>query len=86
MATVRRANVVLHIKDTEVDRYIDLGYVQTDDRGNVIRAGVPTDLGQLKKAYVDHMNEIAQLKAEINSLKAELTEAKAKKSRKTETE
>lgn len=79
---VRRANVVLRVKQSEVDRYIDLGYKQIDDNGNVLREGVPSNLADLRMAYVEHKRKIAELEAEIEQLKADATPKKrvAKKS------
>lgn len=69
MAKVRRANVILTIKDSEVERYLDLGYDIIDEMGNVIRESIPTDVGTLRRAFVEHTKTIADLKAEIDNLK-----------------
>ena len=71
MAIVERDNVVLEIKESEVDRYIDLGYNLTDGKGNVIKKSIPYDVGELRKAYIEHTTTIEKLKARI----AELEEA-----------
>lgn len=81
MARIRRANVILTVKDTEVDRYIDLGYVQLDDNGTVIKKGIPSTVEELRKAYKEHEELIAKLQAEIAELKKP-----AKKSKKVEVE
>lgn len=62
MAIVRKANVILRIKDSELNRYIDLGYDEIDGSGKVIKACVPSDVLTLKRFYVEHIKEIEQLK------------------------
>lgn len=69
VVTVQRANVVLQISETLVDRYVDQGYNVIDANGNVIKASIPRDLGTLQKAYVNHLQEIEALKKEIEQLK-----------------
>lgn len=61
MVKVRRANVVLKIKDFELKRYLDMGYNQIDETGKVIQEAIPTDVNTLKKAYVDMKKRIAEL-------------------------
>ena len=68
MATIRRANVILTVKDDQLDRYLDSGFSQIDEQtGDVIReaTGVPQDLTSLKDAYVNHKREIAELRARL---------------------
>lgn len=83
MAIVEKDNVVLEIKESEVDRYIDLGYNLTDGKGNILRASIPTDIGQLQKAYMEHTALIEQLKAKINSLEEGAKTTVVKKPRTT---
>lgn len=78
MAYVRNANVILEVKDYEVERYLGLGYNHINPDGTIITEAVPRDVGQLTKAYNDHKAEIAKLKAEIEGLKAELAKKKTK--------
>lgn len=68
--TVKRANVILGISESQLDYYISQGYDVIDETGKVIQASVPTDVGTLQKAYVDHLNEIEALKETIEALKA----------------
>lgn len=68
MTIVEKGNVVLEIKDSEVERYLDLGYNVTDGKGNIIKESIPTDLGSLRKAYMEHTEEIKALKAKIEQL------------------
>ena len=76
MAIVQRANVLLTVPDTEVDKYIAKGYSVLDASGNVIKQHVPTELIQLQKAYSDHVEQIKQLTSEIARLKSQLAEVK----------
>lgn len=66
---VQRANVVLQISPQQVDYYLNQGYNVIDEKGNVIQASVPRNLGELQKAYIDHVAEIESLKEEIRKLK-----------------
>ena len=80
MAKVRRANSILFIKDSEVDRYIDLGYVQLDEKsGEIIKEGVPQEISRLKEAYVKHVTEIKELKDKIAKLESKKEETKVVK-------
>lgn len=76
MAYIQKANVVLRVKDSEVEYYLNLGYNQIDESGKVIRKTVPTDLHELQKAYKDKEAEIDKLKAEVEFLRSELAKAK----------
>ena len=67
--TVQRANVVLRVPEEWLDRYVDQGYDVIDDNGNVIKASIPKDLGTLQKAYIEHTQEIEELKRTIEELK-----------------
>ena len=67
--TVRRANVVLNISESQLGYYMSQGYDVIDETGKVIQASVPTDVGTLQKAYFDHLSEIEALKEEIRILK-----------------
>lgn len=75
MATVRRGNVILTIKDSEVDRYSDLGYDVLGSDGEVVKKSIPSDPNTLKVAYQKHIEEIRKLKEEIQQLKSELSES-----------
>ncbi len=73
---IQKANVVLRVKKSEVEYYLNLGYNQIDENGKIVRATVPTDLHELQKAYKDKEAEIAKLKAEVDFLRSELAKAK----------
>ena len=76
MVTVQRANVVLDIKECEVDRYLSNGFNVIDEKGNVLRSAKPVTIEQFQQAYMEQrrmndvlLNENARLKQEIESLK-----------------
>ena len=69
MAQVRRANVVLTVKDSEINNYLDMGYDVIDEYGRVEKAAIPTDLATLRKAYQDQSASIARLEAENERLR-----------------
>lgn len=75
--TVKRANVVLTVNQEDVERYIKKGYDVLGEDGEVAVAATPNDPDTLKKAYMEHLAEIKELKAEIARLKAEKQEVKA---------
>lgn len=76
MARVQRGNVVLTVKDDEVQRYLQLGYDLTNPAGEVVKSAIPTDYATLQKLYLDHIAKITELENTVAKLTAELTEAK----------
>lgn len=83
MAKIQRGNVVLRVKDEEVQRYMTLGYNLVDEDGNILQAAIPNDFGVLRKAYIDHTAKIAELEETVAKLTKELADANNKaKSRK----
>ena len=70
LVTVKRANVILEIKADQVDRFTAQGYDILDDKGNVVKQSVPTDVNALRKAFVEHTETIKQLEARIKELQA----------------
>lgn len=80
---VERGNVVLKVPEDAVQHYMDQGYSVVDNKGNVIKASIPRDLGTLQKAFVEKSAEIEQLKAEIEQLKAEIARPKKPKKQTT---
>lgn len=68
MAIVKRANVILNIKDDQVRDYLDKGYSVVSAGGKVLQQAIPTDINVLRKAYVDHVARIAQLEKQLNAL------------------
>ena len=75
MARIQRANVLLDVKDSEVDYYIGLGYNLLDDNGNVAKAAVPNDLGTLQHCYRQHIAKISELETKVKQLESKLAEA-----------
>lgn len=78
MAKVRRANVVLTIKDDQVERFTDMGYDVIDELGNVIQKSVPQDISSFRKALMEAEEELKTLKEENESLKKEIASLKRK--------
>ena len=78
---VQRANVILKVSKEQLDYYMTQGYNLIDEKGHILKASVPKDLGTLQKAYVDHEAEIKELKAQIAELANKLT-AKQKTAKK----
>lgn len=72
MTRIERGNVVLRVQDYEVDRYLSMGYNVTDEEGNIIQKAVPTQLGELQKAYVENIALIESLKKQVAELTAKL--------------
>lgn len=75
MALVRKANVVLNIKDDAVNRYLNMGYDLIDDNGNTIKHCNPNDLTSYKKAYNDCVLTIEKMNKEITDLSKKLKKA-----------
>lgn len=73
MVRVERGNVVLKVKEYEVQRYLSLGYNVTDDNGNILKEAIPNDVGTLQKHYVEHKKRIAELEEIVAKLTAENT-------------
>lgn len=77
MAEVQRGNVFLTIPDDDIEKYMAKGFSVVDANGKVIRQSVPTEIGQLQKAYSEHVDEIKKLTAKVASLESQLAEAKS---------
>ena len=72
MVDVQRANVFLTIPEDQIDKYMAKGFSVVDANGKVIKQSVPTELGQLQKAYSEHVETIKHLNSEIANLRAKL--------------
>ena len=81
MNIVQRANVVLKVRDEEVDKYLARGFSLLNEDGEVIRSATPNDLATFKEAYIRQSKEIEDLNSQIEELKAELEKARQKKSK-----
>lgn len=80
MVTIRRANVVLDVKDDQVDYYVNQGYDVIDStNGGVIKKSTPKDVSTLTKAYHDHIEKIEQLEAKIKEQETEIKKLKKAK-------
>jgi predicted translin family RNA/ssDNA-binding protein len=77
MAIAERGNVILKVRDDEVQRYLQLGYNIVDESGRVIKAAIPTDFRTLQRAYVENTEKIAELENTVAKLTAELVAARA---------
>jgi len=90
MAYIEKGNKVRRVADDEktLQHYLDLGFKITDGKGNTLKQGIPSDVNTLQSYYVQHLQEIEQLKNEIETLKAKATKStstKTTKSSKTKT-
>jgi len=85
MARIERGNVVLHVEDYEVQRYLTMGYNLTDEEGNILKASVPTSLNDLQAEYVKNTARIEELEKAVAKLTAENQELLAKTKVKAET-
>ena len=65
MALVRRANVVLDIKDDQVDRYLDMGYSLIDKNCRVIKESTQKDVESLVARCDKQEKKIKALEEEI---------------------
>lgn len=72
MAIVEKGNVVLEIKDSEVGRYLDLGYNETDGHGNILNRCMPKDIGTLQLQLSAAMDKIKELEEENVKLRKEM--------------
>lgn len=57
MPRVESKNVIMTVKDNEVDRYLDMGYNLIDEKGNIIKESVPRDLGKLQRLLLRAKSE-----------------------------
>ena len=78
MIFATKGNKVRRIDEASIQKYSDQGYTITNDKGEVIKESIPTDLTLLKTAYIQHTRQIKMLEDEVASLKAQLVNAKKK--------
>ena len=74
MARVQRGNVVLHVGEDEVNRYLQLGYNLTSSTGEVIKAAIPNDLATLQKMHLEDTAKIAELENTVATLTSQLAD------------
>lgn len=86
MAKVLKGNKQLTVDETKVEEFLQLGYSQIDEKGEIIKPGKATSEKELKEenATLKAENQkskkaIEKLKAENEKLKAELEKLKAEK-------
>lgn len=72
MALVRRANVVLDIKDDQVDRYLDMGYSLIDKNCRVIKESTHKDVESLVARCDKQEKQIKALEENIKSLEEDI--------------
>ncbi len=68
MAKVRRDNRILTVSETEVNKYLQQGYDQIDDKGKVIKRATGGRTVPIAE-YNRVLEENEKLKAEIEELK-----------------
>ena len=64
MAKMQKGNVIVEVADSQVDRYLNLGYSEIDKSGRILRQSIPVEIGPLKAAYAEHVAKIKELEAE----------------------
>ena len=72
--TVQRNNIVLEVDSELKQRYLNEGYNIINAKGQVVEKAIPTDIAELRKAYVMHTKTIKRLESEIKKLKANASE------------
>ena len=65
---VRHGNVFLDISPESVEKYMAKGFDIVDERGNVIKECIPSDVNSLRAAYDKHVAQIAELEKQIKEL------------------
>lgn len=71
MATVKKANRLLTVREEDVEHYLSRGYDQVDDSGAVVQSGRFTSHDKAAEAKIaDLESENAELKAKIADLEA----------------
>jgi len=74
MALVQKANVILEVDEEALPRFVDNGFDVLGDNGEVVKKAIPHDPAALRKALIEALQTIDNLKAEIASLKAPAVE------------
>lgn len=69
---VRRANVILRIRESQVDQYLSMGYSLVDDNGNVLKEATKMDADSLFRLHIQDLEKIKSLEKEVASLKEQL--------------
>ena len=58
MAKMQKGNVIVEVADSQVDRYLNLGYSEIDKSGRILRQSIPVEIGPLKAAYAEHVENL----------------------------
>ena len=68
MKLIRRANVELSVADDMLQHYLNQGYNEIDNKGNIINSGTPNNFTDLKRAYSELKKENTELKEKVDVL------------------
>ena len=68
MKLIRRGNVELSVADDMLQHYLNQGYNEIDNKGNIINSGTPNNFTDLKRAYSELEKENTDLKEKVNVL------------------
>ena len=71
-----KGNKILTISESEMQRYLDLGYSIKDDAGNLISRAIPVDMSSMRIELNRLIKENEALRAEIAELKNSLSAPK----------
>ena len=66
MLYAKKSNRVQPIAESDVQRFLSMGYNIIDVKGNVLAESMPEDVGGLKAAFKKHTEEIAKMRACIS--------------------
>ena len=75
MVKVRRANVILRVKEADVPNYLNMGYSVIGENGEILTEAIPVDVHVLQAAWVDNKKKIEELEQTNAELKAKLAKA-----------
>lgn len=62
-------NKVIRISESEINKYLSLGYDIKNDDGTVLHRAVPSDITSLKSAFTNQLKMISELESHIVDLK-----------------
>lgn len=74
MIFAEQGNRVTQISESDIPKYVEQGYKIIDSMGTVLRDTVPTDVPNLKLAYIKHTDEIERLQEENTKLHEQIAE------------
>ena len=83
MTLVRRANVVLEVKDDAVDRMLSQGYSVIDDTGKVLKRSTVRDVNNLSAIIKEKEEQIKALEDKCAKLEQELAKVDKPKENKS---